>query len=172
MQTILKHAKVIRKEWPESETSNPAGKKLWVVDARPHGRREGYPTEQDALTRAEERHETASERLRWTPHHGGDGGKGDDAARIHDGFCPFPFELLRSLFWVLQLLDAQEVDRLQPGGGICTKVKNGEVRILSVPQATALLRAAMASHECSYTVPFATISVFAGLRPGEVEHLR
>ena len=54
MQTILKHAKVIRKEWPKVRDLNPAGKKLWVVDARPHGRREGYPTEQDAMTRAEQ----------------------------------------------------------------------------------------------------------------------
>lgn len=49
-----KKATIIRREWPKVRDLNPAGKKLFVVDARPYGRREGYATKEDALTRAEQ----------------------------------------------------------------------------------------------------------------------
>lgn len=49
-----KKATIIRKEWPRIRDLTPTGKKLFVVDARPHGRREGFATEQDAITRAEQ----------------------------------------------------------------------------------------------------------------------
>ena len=199
MQTILKHAKVIRKEWPKVRDLNPAGKKLWVVDARPHGRREGYPTEQDAMTRAEqlalEIENKGTEAIGFPTEN-----------RVMAAECALkplraalgglPVMVASSEEKMMTLLDSMQVSArsrlnyrvafsgffnwamckkfidFNPVAGISIKVKNGEVKILSVPQATALLKAAMASTECAHTVPFAAISLFAGLRPGEVEQLR
>lgn len=49
-----KKAIVIRDEWPRVRDLTPTGKKLFIVDARPHGKREGFAEESDALVRAEQ----------------------------------------------------------------------------------------------------------------------
>ena len=45
-----KRAVILRKTWPRVRDHSSAKKSLFIVDARPHGRWEGFSTEQDAIT--------------------------------------------------------------------------------------------------------------------------
>jgi integrase len=59
-----------------------------------------------------------------------------------------------------------------PTESIKVRVPSKDVTILSPEEAKRLLDAAEASELASSIVPYVTISLFAGLRPGEVEQLR
>lgn len=62
------------------------------------------------------------------------------------------------------------IDR-NPCEDIEMKAKRGDVSILSIDEVKKVLKAAVASPHASSLVPFAAVSLFAGLRPGEAEQL-
>ena len=262
MKTILKHAKVIRKEWPRVRDLNPAGKNLFVVDARPHGKREGYPTKKDALTRAEqlaleienkgteaigfptEARIMASEGIKKLEPHGKtlrdavdhyvswlNSEKRKQDSRLVST-CIADYVAVRTIDYergdlaekslyevksklkplnvalgglpvmavneekALALLDSMPISARSRGNyrigfsgffnfckrkgwidsnpvaEISIKVRSGEIRVLTVEQSKALLEAAAASPHAKFAVPYAAISIFAGLRPGEAQQLR
>ena len=49
-----KRAIILRKTWPRVRDHSSPEKSLFIVDARPHGRREGFNERQDAMVRAEQ----------------------------------------------------------------------------------------------------------------------
>jgi hypothetical protein len=53
-KTTIKKTVIIRQKWPRVRDLTPTGKKLYVVDAMPHGKREGFTGKQDALVRADQ----------------------------------------------------------------------------------------------------------------------
>lgn len=59
-----------------------------------------------------------------------------------------------------------------PAESVKVRVPSKDVVILSPEDAKRLLEAAAASESASVVVPFATVCLFAGLRPGEAEQLR
>ena len=60
---------------------------------------------------------------------------------------------------------------LNPVAEIKIRVRRGEVEVLSVDQAEALLRAAEGSEHRNEIVPYAACCLFAGLRPHEAQQL-
>jgi integrase len=58
-----------------------------------------------------------------------------------------------------------------PTENIKVRVKNGDVKILSVDQAKGLLKAALGNEKAASVVPFIVVQMFGGLRPFEAERL-
>lgn len=60
---------------------------------------------------------------------------------------------------------------LNPTENIKVRVKNGEVKVLSVEEAARLLSAAQACEHPASVIPFLVVQLFGGLRPFEAERL-
>ncbi|MHA3774532.1 tyrosine-type recombinase/integrase [Verrucomicrobiota bacterium sgz303538] len=59
-----------------------------------------------------------------------------------------------------------------PAEIVTIRVPSSEVSILSPSEADQLLRAAEKSASATVVVPYVAVGLFAGLRPGEIEHLK
>lgn len=261
-KTTAKKAIIIRKEWPRVRDLTPTGKKLFIVDARPHGKREGFTSEEDAITRAEQLalevenkgteavafpthlrvmaqeciaklepfgktlREATEHFVKWlqSEKHRSESRLVTDCveeylttrrAEVERGDLARTslyevigrMKVLRGAFGgapimtisedkVRSFLDSMPVSartrintRLRmshffnfckrkgwidanPVVEISIKAKSGDVKILSVEETTALLKAAVGSKHPDVTIPYAAISLFAGLRPGEADQLR